>query len=269
MELQSDTFELSPPVVLQKMKIANATCYIAREDLLEGGTKQRAIAPYLEDLVRAGYTHFIYASPFCGFAQVALAASARQLGLKVTIFSEHDPKQSDATSNPHAFTQIAADFGAEIRLFRDLNSAELAAAEFARLHGRRYKIPLGFADASYLVHMKQKLSEQYRIICKAIGTPKRFWLPVGSGTLARIFAEVVPSTCQLVCVDVRVLRPDDPRLHFVADMPNVKWIQTPELFHETAEMKPALPSNVHYDAKLWRFFASQAQDGDIWWNVAR
>ncbi|MBC7370827.1 MAG: hypothetical protein H7326_04635 [Bdellovibrionaceae bacterium] len=79
MELQSDIFELSPPVVLQKMKIANATSYIAREDLLEGGSKQRAIAPYLEDLVRAGYTHFIYASPFCGFAQVALAASARKL----------------------------------------------------------------------------------------------------------------------------------------------------------------------------------------------
>jgi hypothetical protein len=49
----------------------------------------------------------------------------------------------------------------------------------------------------------------------------------------------------------------------------VQYFSAEQEFSEMATNRPPVPSNIHYDAKLWSFVKSHAQDGDLWWNVAR
>jgi hypothetical protein len=59
--------------VLTPLQIDAGTVHVVRDDLLPGGTKQRAVHAYLRDAIAGGATSFVYASPPPGFAQVALA----------------------------------------------------------------------------------------------------------------------------------------------------------------------------------------------------
>lgn len=70
--------DLSPRPVITKLDGIR----VVRDDLLPGGTKQRASAPFIQDMVNIGYSHFVYASPFAGFAQVALAYTCRMLNVR-------------------------------------------------------------------------------------------------------------------------------------------------------------------------------------------
>ena len=258
-----ETESWSPTVVIDTISTGSAKIHVAREDLLPGGTKQRAIIPYLKLLESRGYTEFVYASPFCGFAQIALAVSASALGLKARIFCERNENT--------AYAKIAEGFGATVTFVDSLDAANVVTRAYASAKSDRYAIPLGFADAPYIEFMTEALEEQYRNLCEQIGhQPKRIWLPVGSGTLARIFAEIVnPFETELLCVNVRVLPDEDRRISGLQEMSNVSLENCEELFCEPALDLPPLPSNLNYDAKLWKHIVKSGQDGDLWWNVAR
>lgn len=258
----------SPPVQLTPLLVGERGLYVAREDLLPGGTKQRAIIPFLIERSSYGAREFVYAGPFCGFAQIALAVSCHALRLKARLFCEADP----VTGGAHAYSKLAQDWGAEISLHSSLAQAELAARTYASKRDERcYHIPLGFAHPRYLELLGRELSGQLLEMESQLGTtPRRLWLPIGSGTLARAFASSLnPRRWSLVCVDVRVLPPEDARIRHWEMAPEVEFKRVPERFAEPAVELPQLPSNLHYDAKLWRHFASEGRDGDVWWNVAR
>ena len=114
---------LSPPVVVKDLYHKDKKFFVVRDDLLPGGSKQRACAPLLENLVRQGYQTFYYASPFAGFAQVALAYTCQQLNLKCVLFCEKD-RTKVGVNLRHPFTALAASFGAEIHLVHSLDEAE-------------------------------------------------------------------------------------------------------------------------------------------------
>ena len=257
-----ETEPWSPPVVVDTVCTGNAEIHVAREDLLPGGTKQRAIIPYLKFLESQGYKEFVYASPFCGFAQIALAVSASALNLKARIFCERNENT--------AYAKIAESFGATVTFVDSLEAADVVTRAYASAKTDRYAIPLGFADAPYIEFMTKALQEQYVNLCGQIGyTPKRIWLPVGSGTLARIFAEIVAHETELLCVNVRVLPDEDHRISGLEYLSNVSLEKCDELFSEPALDLPPLPSNLNYDAKLWKHILKSGQNGDLWWNVAR
>lgn len=94
--------------------------------------------------------------------------------------------------------------------------------------------------------------------------PKRLWLPVGSGTLASTFRGFLSGRTELCCVDVRVLSAGNARVARIAHDPGIQYFQTPEKFHERADRPPDLPSNIHYDAKIWRFIEAYGREGDLW-----
>ena len=119
-------------------------------------------------------------------------------------------------------------------------------------------------------HLTARLAEQHTALCRQLGRrPRRIWLPVGSGTLARAFRAATSGDCELIGVDVRVLPPDDPRLGALADDAGFELRRAAELFSEPATVAAPVPSNAHYDAKLWAQISSHGRDGDVWWNVAR
>lgn len=240
-----------------------------RDDLLRGGTKERAVRPYLKQVMRDGYRDFVYASPFCGFAQVALAAAANELNAQCHLFCVADAMQRPRIAE-HEFTSLARAFGAQVTLVDDLAQAQAQAGRFVASGGARYLVPLGFADENFKHLMAQEMAWVWACIGRQLGGPPgRVWLPVGSGTLAECFCAFRPLDVELLCVNVHVLGAEDPRLKSIAIRRGVRFIDAVETFAQPAQTRPPIPSNSHYDAKLWRFIEQQGRDGDLWWNVAR
>ena len=252
--------------------------HVVRDDLLGGGTKERACRPFLESLMRDGAREFVYASPFCGFAQVALAKSAKELGARCTIFAEEAP-----AGGAHEFTELARSYGAKIRLTSNLSEASIQAQAAERdAHTFRemfpdgsmfthrasvINIPLGFDHRAFHQAFHVALQDAWSQISYL--DLKRIWLPVGSGTLARCFRSIAPPRIEINLVDVGVLPQKDDRIRMLTDLPNTRYMKAPEKFIEEAVEMPPIPSNKHYDAKLWAFLNENARSGDLWWNVAR
>ena len=253
-----------PDAVFEPARTPGGQVLVAREDLLAGGTKQRAIQPYLNELIASGYTEFVYASPFCGFAQVALAAAARDAGAKARLFCEAAPG-----GGLHAFSRLAQSMGARAVICSSLAQATARAEGDAEAADSRYLLPLGFRDPAYEARLRDALARQLALGEARWGRARRIWVAIGSGTLIRALSAVSPPDREIIGVDVGVLDPNDARLRSLEDLPNVSVRRARESFHEPAREPPRLPSNAHYDAKLWRLIRAEGRLDDLWWNVAR
>jgi len=254
--------EWNPPVKVTYLHTDNGQIAVVRDDLLKGGTKQRAAIPFLKTLIAHGKKEFVYASPFSGYAQIALAVSCEAVGAKCTIFAE---REGDRISH---FSSLIQDT-ATIQLCASLSEAEEAARCYVKNKSKAYKIPLGFNDCVYREKLKQELSRQWEGLCSNLGyIPRRLWVPVGSGTLASIFQTIINDT-ELHCVDIGVLPQCDDRISKVKQLQKVRYMRTQQPFNEAAVHLPPIPSNVFYDAKLWQFVKANAQPFDVWWNVAK
>lgn len=264
--VESDLF--SPRVVISQLNSAGKNIYVVRDDLLPGGTKQRACASLLMSFVRQGYQHFVYASPFSGFAQVALASVCQSLNLQCTIFCEND--QTKNVRQYHEFSLLAQKYGAKLFLTDSLAEASAQAKIYSYGSQERLELPLGFDCVEFREILKEKIEVMWKdILTDLPQQPQAIWLPVGSGTLTKTIRSFLPISIQLNCVNVRVLPSTDPRIQQVQQLPNTKLYHADVLFHEPASNLPEVPSNLYYDAKLWSFIQKHAESGDLWWNVAR
>lgn len=252
----------SPPVLLSRLPTAKGSITVVRDDRLKGGTKQRAAIPCLQHMINEGAREFVYASPFSGFAQIALAVSCEAINVRCTIFAQ---QQGTAASK---FTSLAAQT-AKVCLCESLQDAERQADEYVASDKQRMKIPLGFNFQEYREELHKSLDAQWRLLCGQLNlAPRVLWLPVGSGTLAHVFRSVVPPRTHLACVDVGVLPKTDPRIMSVQNLWNTSYHKVPEEFSEAVKIPPPIPSNLYYDAKLWQFVRKNACPLDVWWNVA-
>ena len=258
----------SPEVKLSSLRSKRGQVIVVRDDLLPGGTKQRACVPFLQSMLQKGFSDFIYASPFSGFAQVALSYACQQLGIECHIVCEKDQRFPNKMEL-HPFTELARSYGARITLTENLEEAERVASGINVRSPLTLKLPLGFDCTDFRNELKKTLLEQWRNIELRCPQIRNLWLPLGSGTLARTFHEVIPANITLNCVNVHVLGPNDFRISSLAKIPRVKIHHAPMKFHEPAKMLPEIPSNVFYDAKTWEFISNFAEHGDLWWNVAR
>lgn len=262
----------SPTAVVDRIVLDDRArhLFVVRDDLLPGGTKQRACAPFLRDLADRGYSRMYYASPFAGFAQVALAYVASELELDCRLYCSVDPNAKTKAARKHEFTKLAESHGAHVTLVETLSEAERIAYGASRLVEGAYKIPLGFDCLEFREHLENELRLQWKhVLAKSGRAPRQLWVPVGSGTLSSVFKKIIGSETKLRCIDVRVLSREDLRIQSLIHDGSIGFDSTPEKFDELARQPPPIPSNGHYDAKLWQFVSTQALDGDVWWNVAR
>jgi len=259
------------PVSVSALSIQkNGPVYVLREDRLDGGTKSRALRPFLTDLLVRGYREFAYASPFAGFAQLALAYACRDLDLPCRLFAQADPNLSKDRLVPHAITLEAERAGARVTLEPTLESAEESCALWQPLAPGRIKVPLGLDCREYRNHLKVAITDVWDQVCRGLGTvPARVWVSLGSGTLSSEMRTVFPLSVELCCINVHVLNEQDPRIVRVRTMPNSRYFSARDHFATPCENLPPIPSNVHYDAKVWSFLLDHAEPGDLWWNVAR
>lgn len=253
----------SPFVEISCVETINGKVTVVRDDYLQGGTKQRAAVPFLQSYLKAGIYEFVYASPFSGYAQVALAYSCEAVGANCTLFAE---KHKGGISE---FTNIVSHI-ANIKLAENLIQAEFEAGLYAENRSQCLKIPLGFNHPLFAELLQKELKIQWDYLCESLGfIPKKLWLPIGSGTLATAFSKIISDETSLHVIDVQVLSSEDQRIKKIIGMSNSKYDKALELFHSPAQYAPPIPSNKYYDAKVWQFVAKHAGPQDVWWNVAK
>ncbi len=250
---------ISPPMVITKhtVKLSNAKVikyHVFRDDLLVGGTKQRALPAFIKKLHDQKYNSFIYAGPTEGMAQVALSLSAAIIPeTKAVLFINKIRPMAPLTLK-------AMQFKPEIHEIQGGYLAKLQelAAKYHKDHPSSYLLEFGAANSQYI-----------RLETKAIKKslpanlqPKRIWLVAGSATLLNILYDIFPPPTKFMVVQVgKTVWPDQ------LDSARTTLFVSPERFGDTAKKQPPYPTVPWYDAKLWAFFLDHGCDQDYIWNV--
>jgi hypothetical protein len=275
------------------------TVHVFRDDALVGGTKQRALA---ELLVGSSEKEFVYAGPVFGFAQIALAHTAKRCGKKATVVLARQPG-----GKFHPLTQHAKRRGAkvvEVRRPNDLKSVQRRAAEYVRTQNRECPgqtklLPFGLHCEEFVEGLRRAVAaampplpapaeeggRTYECLQAGGRGPERLWLVAGSATLLASFARLWPHTHFLVVQVGKKIWPDqlvrhapecpkmrgDDGWRLVCSPACAKFRSTlyvaPEPFADRAKSQPPYPSVSNYDAKLWQFVVAHGREGDFVWNV--
>lgn len=229
-------FDTIPAPVLEDL----AGVTVVRDDLVPGGTKARV----LPSIMGGRQIEFVYASPVSGYAQVALATVAREMGKRATIFCA-------ARRERHPLTVRAASLGARIVEVPVgyMTVVRKRALDYVRLHGATL-LPFGLDTPEFVAALAD--------IARGLGIkPSEVWTVAGSGVLTRALQQAWPSA-NFYAVRIGA----EPKAGCATIM------QAPEKFEQDARMPPPFPSCSNYDAKAWRFVKANAKPGALFWNVA-
>ena len=265
---------INPPVQVVDYEVIRnddrpITIHVIRDDLLVGGTKQRAMC---ELMAHSTDTEFIYASPLNGYAMVAISYCASLFGKKAIIFV--------SGSTPSNSTKKARDLGATINFVKGtLEETEAEATKYHQKNGG-YLVPFGMDSDDFNKLLYKNLKEA----TKHIRPPKRIWIPIGSGTLSRIImrlwpkAEIMPVRIGKNIWEDQYTSEDWKRLGGRSTIDRLRVIDDPKLpkirgfqyqrFNDPAPILPPWPSMPTYDAKVYQRILQFGSDGDFVWNVA-
>lgn len=256
-------------LVIEDFKIGHGkTVHVIREDLLPGGSKVRGLIPYMQEALKKNpdIKEFVYSSPAYGFAQVAIAVAAALLGTRAVIFVA-------TRNNMHPNTRLAKQNGALIKEipYGYLVVVKKHAADYvATDKEKRCLLPWGLATDDFkqimVVNLKNAIKQN---ISNNNGSqlrsnpPSRIWVVVGSGTIFEVLSKVFPKA-QFNLVQVGADYTIPPELNHRVD----KFYKAPEKYEKIAKQPPPYPSNLWYDAKIWRFVLEHGGNDDYIWNVA-
>ena len=221
--------------------------YVVRDDLVSGGTKRRALSPLLADLCSQGWSEFVFGGPAEGYAQLALAYSAQDVGASATYFVAKRKQRHPNTNEAEAQgCQIV-----EVEHGR-LNVVQARARRYCEATAA-YFFPLGFDTPQFAALMTQQVAAA----CESL-SPSETWAVAGSGLLTRCLQAALPS-----------IPHNAVRIGFPPDAGKARLFDAPEQFKDEAQEPPPFPSCTNYDAKAWRFIRQHAQPGALFWNVGR
>ena len=259
---------------------------VFRDDVLEGGTKQRAMGVMIRD---SSADRFVYAGPAEGYAQVALAYVCKLYGKKSTVVL---PRRRDRRL--HALTVVAKSHGVCVVEVPPRNGNGVARLKDVQAYAERMVkehneekhegdvmelLPFGLHCDEFVSELVQRLKDCIPETLRLKDPPKRLWTVAGSAALLASFAKVWPSTKFMVVQVGKKIWPDQightkregdgegefngPRT-FESEL-----FIAPERFFDVAKKQPPYPTVRTYDAKLWQFVLKHAEDGDYVWNVGR
>eukprot|EP01117_Protostelium_nocturnum_P010623 TRINITY_DN3823_c0_g1_i1.p1 TRINITY_DN3823_c0_g1~~TRINITY_DN3823_c0_g1_i1.p1 ORF type:complete len:358 (-),score=121.47 TRINITY_DN3823_c0_g1_i1:806-1879(-) len=258
--------DTNPPIVLEDIENRNGRkLKVIRDDLLIGGTKQRALIAYLSS--RSSIDEFVYAGPVFGYAQIALGYASKLTGKKGTLFLESkDPL--------HPLTQKAKSFGAKViqvgsrATLKQVQEESQNYVEREKREGRHIELlPFGLHDEEFINLLVKSIREAVEKgspeLLREETTPKRMWLVVGSGTIMEALHRIWPQTHLLLVQVGKRVWPDQ-----VEHIKHTLYV-APEKFWEISKRLPPYPSVSTYDAKLWQFVEDHGESGDFIWNVGK
>jgi hypothetical protein len=230
-----------PPPRVDRFETPRGELLVVRGDLLAGGAKRWALTPLMD---RWPEEEFVFGGPAQGYAQLALAYSAADVGKLATFFvakrRELHPLTREAQAAGARIIQVPAG---------RLSVVQRRAKDYAEAAGAKF-CPLGF-------DLPEMVEEQARL-ARSLGLdPPEVWATAGTGCLSRSLQAAWPSA-QHVAVQIGF----PPRIGAA------RLLTAPESFDEIARRPPPFPSCANYDAKSWEFIEREAQPGALFWNVA-
>lgn len=214
--------------------------HIHRDDLIEGGTKRRALETML-----AGVTarNVFYAGTVMGHGALALSHACRRHGKTAHIHICGD--------DGHPMIRKLADAGAALTLHPPMTTDALHL--IASRAGRDGTVfPPGFAMPAF--------EEALVSACRAIPLPafSEVWTAAVTGTLTRALQKAWPDA---PFKTVRVVKTP-------CDLGRAEVFTAPEKYHRPAKSPPPYPSCPYTDAKLWQFVRDRAAPDALVWNTA-
>lgn len=215
---------------------------VVRDDLFPGGTKARFLG-----LLFNGVDEVVYASPAEGGAQSALAAVAKRLGKRATIFVAE-------RGVPHPRALLAKKLGARVCQIKPghLSVVQARARKYAEAAGAKL-MPFG-ADLPEAVDAIAAAAAQLKL------APAEVWCAAGSGVLARGLAKAWPGARRFVVQVGRELK--------AADVAGAEVIKAALPFAKPFPGAVPFPSDPHYDAKAWEIAKARRGAGlCVFWNV--
>jgi hypothetical protein len=229
------------PVVIEQVKHVR----VVRDDLIPGGSKQRVLAPLMEQLAASGYERFVFGGPAEGYAQLALAFAAQEVGVEASYFVAQR-----RVLHPNTVRAQAA--GCEIHHVPHgrLNVVQARARAFCEETGA-YFFPLGFATPEFQSMLTAEITEALSGVAVS-----EIWCVAGSGLLSRCLQAAKPEAVV-----------NAVRIGFPPEVGAARLLTAPEPFSETARQPPPFPSSANYDAKAWQFVMRHASPGALFWNV--
>lgn len=259
-----DSF-LNPTLRIFEYRIPhkNIALNVIRDDLLQGGTKQRAMVEYLD---KKGKEEFVYTGPVCGMAQLALATACKSKGKKCTLILSRQPD-----GKLHNITEEAKNMGANVIIsdrVKGLKDLRSETEKYLSKNEQAFLVPFGASDEDYISSLRNSVKKALKRTILEHHAPKRLWVVAGSTTLLNVLAGIWPETHFMVLQVGKKVWPDqrgyvDGKVIFKSTL----YIAE-EKFYEKARQPPPYPSNANYDAKLWKFLLQHAECGDVVWNVA-
>jgi hypothetical protein len=213
---------------------------------LLGGTKVRA----LPVLMKKG-NEYVYASPTFGYAQLAIAATARNIGAKATIFVAERPKKG-----LYKVTRMAEAIGATIKIVPHgyLNVCQSAAKAYVEVT-KAVLLPWGLNDPTFIDALAKVAAS---VPLKA--QPKRVVCVAGSGVLTRALQKAFPRAKHYaIQVDHTLTDAEKGKAEVHVAKGSLETI--------TKDFVP-FDSCRNYDAKAWAFAVKLCKPGDLFWNVA-
>ena len=218
------------PVVIERI----GNLFIARDDLVPGGTKRRALINWLPTL---GTNHFIYAGSVFGSGGWALAEACRDLGYSCTL------ALSKADYRPAWLDQIDC----KIEWF-DPQPVEHI---YKIYEGDKGLLPLGYDDPGFASCLRD-------IFAALEFEPQSIWMSCVSGVLLRSAQAAWPNAqFNAVCV---------AKNH--GDIGNATRHLALEKYHQPARELPPYPANIFSDAKIWQFARKLETPNTLIWNTS-
>lgn len=228
-------------------------CFVVRDDLLEAGTKIRA----LDYLIRTetDVEEWVFgSSPAHGYGQVSLAYVCRKYGKKAVIF--HANRKIETR---HRLQLKAEEFGAriewvqgtQVRLVKTQKHAREYVAEAP--HKRR-EFPIGFEHPTVIASII-KVARSLDI------SPSEVWTVGSSGVLNRgLQMAWEKAQCNVVQVGHGMTEREIGRAKH--------WKSNREFKQKVSrDEAPPFPSVPEYDAKAWSFIQQYGSEDCLFWNV--
>ncbi len=229
------------------------------ESPLIGGSKQRALVGFISDIKKA---ELVYAGPSSGYAQVAIAYCSLLTGKTARIFTDAYESQS------HQLNRIAREFGATIVYFDGISGGgddkpisrlkqiQKRAENYVDKNPNAYLLPFGM-DSPVVRDLYTLAFAPLRKY-----SPKRLWVVAGSGMIFSTLARIWPETEMMIVQVGKTVWPDQ--------LNGIKYqlFVSPYAFSECIRETPPYNTLMSYDAKVWPFILSLAEQDDFIWNTA-
>ena len=239
---------LDRPPIMHRVRTEDAMIWVLRDDLIEGGSKQRFLPFLLGDA-----SEVVFGGPFCGGAPHALSVIGRELGVRVTLFyaqrGDLHPRQAAAIAN-----------GAKLEFVKPgyMTVVQRRARDYATAAGALF-LPLGF-DVPAAVHPLSMFAERVRDSLPPID---QVWCATGSGMLARVIAGAFPAA-EVHGVSVGLASRHEAQ----AMPPNVELHPAGVPFDRRISAACPFPADPNYELKAWVRCVRQAAGNVLFWNVA-